>query len=400
MFRHLLKPLWKRKGRNLLLSVEIALAFAVVFAIAAGLLRHAQLYREPVGLQWQDVWAVQLLVPDADGGKPNFDTAVYARFKQALERMPEVEKVGFAAYTPYENSEWNTSYWSGNREIESNVMQVTDDFFAVMGITPVAGRAFSAADDGASPRPVVINRRLAESAFPGQDALGQVLADGGPEGKDRRLMKVVGIVEAFRNQGEYMAPVNFTITRFDPTQDPAQMRSLLLKLRPGTPRSFEAALSRQLKLVRNDWSYQIAPMRDMRDDQLRGATLPLKMLGVLAAFLLFMVAFGLFGVLWQNTTRRVPEIGLRRAVGATAAGIYSQIVIEQVLLCLLPILAALLLLAQLPITGALGEALTWPLFLAAGVLAAAVMVLVSVACALYPAWRASRLSPSEALHYE
>ena len=98
--------------------------------------------------------------------------------------------------------------------------------------------------------------------------------------------------------------------------------------------------------------------------------------------------------------RRVPEIGLRRAVGATAAGIYAQILLEQVLLCLLPIAATLLLLAQLPITGALGEALDWPLFLGAGLLAALVMVLVSVACALYPAWRASRLSPSEALHYE
>ena len=159
-------------------------------------------------------------------------------------------------------------------------------------------------------------------------------------------------------------------------------------------------MRRQLKRVRNDWSYQISPMRDMRDDQLRTATMPLKLLGVLAAFLIFMVAFGLFGVLWQNTTRRVPEIGLRRAVGATAAGLYAQIVTEQALLCLLPIAATLVLLAQLPITGALGESLTWPLFLGAGALAAVVMVLVSVACALYPAWRASRLNPSEALHYE
>jgi hypothetical protein len=45
-----------------------------------------------------------------------------------------------------------------------------------------------------------------------------------------------------------------------------------------------------------------------------------------------MVAFGLFGVLWQNTTQRIPEIGLRRAVGASAADIYRQIVAEQLLL--------------------------------------------------------------------
>jgi putative ABC transport system permease protein len=113
-----------------------------------------------------------------------------------------------------------------------------------------------------------------------------------------------------------------------------------------------------------------------------------------------MVAFGLFGVLWQNTTRRVPELGLRRATGATAGDITRQIVLEQVLLCLLPIAAALILLVQLPITGALGESLSWPLFAGASLLAIAVMVLVCVLCALYPAWRASRLSPTEALHYE
>ena len=81
-------------------------------------------------------------------------------------------------------------------------------------------------------------------------------------------------------------------------------------------------------------------------------------------------------------------------------GSIRQVVLEQVLLCLLPIAAALLLLVQLPITGALGESLSWPLFAGAALLGIVVMVLVSVLCALYPAWRASRLSPTEALHYE
>jgi len=398
MIRHLLKPLWKRKGRNLLLSLEIALAFAVVFAIAAGVLRHAQLYREPVGFDWHDVWAVQLLLPDEGPTGSGLDPGIYGRFKRTLGQMPGVEKVAFAAYTPYENSEWNSAYYAGDHKLETNLMQVDDDFFAVMGMPVLAGRAFSQADDGASPPPVVINRRLAEAAFPGQDAIGKRLASSN-KGADRGEVRVVGVVEAFRNQGEYMAPGNFILSRAPPGGK-AQMRTMLLRMRPGTPRAFEAALSRQLKLVRNDWSYQIAPMADLRDSQLRTSTIPLKLLGVVAAFLLFMVAFGLFGVLWQNTTRRIPEIGLRRAAGATAGDIYRQIVAEQALLCLLPVAATLVLLVQLPITGTLGESLSWPLFAAAAGVAAAVMVLVSVACALYPAWRASRLSPSEALHYE
>jgi putative ABC transport system permease protein len=113
-----------------------------------------------------------------------------------------------------------------------------------------------------------------------------------------------------------------------------------------------------------------------------------------------MVAFGLFGVLWQNTTRRIPEIGLRRALGASAGSIYRQIVFEQLLLCSLAIAAALVLLVQLPLTGALGETLNWPVFAGAALLSTAIIYLLSLACSLYPGWRASRLDPAAALHYE
>jgi len=58
------------------------------------------------------------------------------------------------------------------------------------------------------------------------------------------------------------------------------------------------------------------------------------------------------------------------------------------------------LLVQLPLTGALGEALNWTVFGAAAALSMAVIYLLSLLCALYPAWHASRLDPRAALHYE
>jgi putative ABC transport system permease protein len=116
--------------------------------------------------------------------------------------------------------------------------------------------------------------------------------------------------------------------------------------------------------------------------------------------MLLMVAFGLFGALWQNTTQRIPEIGLRRAVGASASDIYRQIVAEQFMLSSIAIVLGLVLLVQLPLTGVLGEHLNWTVFLAAAALSMAVIYLLSLLCALYPGWRASRLSPTEALHYE
>jgi putative ABC transport system permease protein len=116
--------------------------------------------------------------------------------------------------------------------------------------------------------------------------------------------------------------------------------------------------------------------------------------------MLVMVAFGLFGVLWQNTTRRIPEIGLRRAIGARAVDIYRQIVLEQLLLGSLAMGVGLVLLVQLPLTGALGDTLNWSVFAGAVGLSMAVIYLLSLACSLYPGWRASRLDPAAALHYE
>jgi putative ABC transport system permease protein len=123
-------------------------------------------------------------------------------------------------------------------------------------------------------------------------------------------------------------------------------------------------------------------------------------MAVIASFMLLMVAFGLFGVLWQNTTRRVPEIGLRRAIGARASDIYRQIVVEQLLLGSLAMGVGLVLLVQLPLTGAFADTLNWPVFAGAAALSMTVIYLLSFVCSLYPGWRASRLEPAAALHYE
>ena len=400
MFRHLLKPLWKRKSRNLMLSLEILLAFVVVFAIAAAAGRFYQLYRLPTGFAHADVWSVQIQAPDNGGIKE--DAVLYDKFQRVLRSLPEVEQVAFANYSPYERSTWTTGLYlpDSGAMIETNMMQVSDEFFATVGMSLVEGRWFSSVDEGAAEQPVVVNRRFAQAMFPGQSALGRIISDGEPGAKDRALMKITGVVDSFRNQGEFMAPTNFVLTRFSPISDKSGVRTLLLKVKPGTSRAFESTLSTQLKLVRNDWSYRISPLGDLRATMLRESMVPLIVLAVIAAFLLLMVAFGLFGVLWQTTTQRIPEIGMRRAAGATRGDIYFQIVVEQVLLTSLAILVGLILLVQLPITGVFGENLNWPLFLTAALGSMAIMAMVSVLCAVYPAWRASRLSPTEALHYE
>jgi putative ABC transport system permease protein len=401
MLRHLLKLIWKRKSRNMMLSLEILLAFLIVFAIVAFGVRSYQLYQMPTGFEWRDQWSINIRPGNGDIAN---DAVLYDGLKRGLLDLPEVEKVAFTSFGLYEMSRWTAKYTlaDGSQKTTIDMLAVSDDFFAAMDMVPAEGRWFSAADDGADAVPAVINRRLANKLFPGKPAVGQILVEAESEAKkeEPQRYRVSAVVEHFRSHGEYMDPVDFMLPRFIPGVSKDTAMTIVLRLKPGTPRAFESKLNARLKQLHSDWTYVIAPLGEGRKSMLTTQMIPLMIMSVIAAFLLVMVAFGLFGVLWQNTTQRIPEIGLRRALGADAASIYRQIFAEQLLLSTGAIVVALALLVQLPLTGVFGEQLNWPVFATAAALSAGMIYLLSLLCSLYPGWRAARLSPTQALHYE
>lgn len=398
MFRHLLQLTWKRKSRNLLLSLEILIAFAIVFGVAAFGMRYWQLYNLPIGFDQRDLWAVSLQV--GDEGKTRIAPEVYDSFRRGLLELPEVRDVAVVSFAPYIEATISSILTrEGSKWQPAEMLDADDRSAQVLGLTLVDGRWFSERDRGSAQRPSVINRRLAEAMFPGERAVGKVFFGGG-KGPGQVQHRVVGVVDAYRAKGELAAPVNFAFSRYEPVKSRWDARTLLLRVASGTERAFEKRLNDRLKLIRNDWSYQITPVSASRDAMLKARMLPLIVVGIVAAFMLVMVAFGLFGALWQNTTQRIPEIGLRRAIGASAGQIYRQIVAEQFLLSSVAIALGLALLVQLPLTGVFGEHLNWRVFAQAAGLSMAVIYLLSLLCALYPGWRASRLSPTEALHHE
>ncbi|WP_229464149.1 ABC transporter permease [Massilia sp. 9I] len=386
-----------------MLSLEILIAFAIVFGVAAFGIRYAQLYRMPLGFASADLWSVTLNVGDEQ--QTRLEQAVYDNLRRGLAELPEVRDVAFVSFGPYSSSTISTDLrrpakdGSKGKSVKTEMLDTDDDAARVLGLKLVEGRWFSALDNGNADRTAVINRRLAEAMFPGERAVGQrIEANEGPG--VTRGYRVVGVVDAYRPKGELSSPVNFAFTRFEAGKNDRDARTIVLRVAPGTERAFEKRLNARLKLIHNDWTYGISPLSAERGTMLKSYVTPLVVVGIIAAFMLVMVAFGLFGALWQNTTQRIPEIGLRRAIGASATQIYRQIVLEQFLLSSVAIALGLALLVQLPLTGVLGESLNWMVFLAAAGLSMAAIYLLSLLCALYPGWRASRLSPSDALHYE
>ncbi len=410
MMHHMLKLIWKRKSRNLLLTLEIALAFMVVFALCAFATRLAQLYAAPLGFDFANVWSVQIQVAEYSEVKDKPE--LLEQIQRNVQALPQVDSVALVSYSPFSSSQNWTSFQvpGSNRTVGTSVVAVNDAYFKTMNMQWVEGRAFGEADAGSDITPVVVNQRMARELFGDKLVLGQAFhfqtgehdpASTGPQfGQPGRRYKITGVVQDYRDNGEFMSPANFTLTRYAPQVSGNPPLSMVVKLKPGTPRAFEAKLIESLKQVRSHWSYQIAPLADLRADTLKMVFVPLTVASVIAGFLLVMVAFGLFGVLWQNTTQRIPEIGLRRALGATAANIYWHIVAEQLLVSGFAMALALLLLLQLPLTGVLGESLSWGVFGLATAVSMALMCALSCLCSLYPGWRASQLAPREALHHE
>jgi putative ABC transport system permease protein len=400
MLRHIFKLVWKRKSRNMMLSLEILLAFIVVFAIAAFGVRNWQLYHTPVGFDWSDSWRVRISNGHMEG---NIDKQGYEQLRNAVKELPGVDAVAFVTFAPFSGSAMRSEFApkEGGPRVSSNMLFVSDDFFALSGVKPSVGRGFSPADDGAEVRPVVVTRGLAEELFPRADPIGKVYVTAEGSFRDApQQFRIVGVVEHYRPQGEFQATdTHYMVAR---ALDGATIHNLdmVVKLKPGTPRAFEEKLMARFKQVQNSWDFEVTPLEELRLSAMRASLAPLAVLAVIAGFLLVMVGFGLFGVLWQNTTRRIPEIGLRRAVGASAGSIYRQIIGEQLMLSSIAMLVGLALLVQLPLTRAMGSYLDWKIFFGAALVSMAVIYLISLLCALYPGWRASRLTPTEALHYE
>jgi putative ABC transport system permease protein len=218
---------------------------------------------------------------------------------------------------------------------------------------------------------------------------------------------VVGVVEAYREDGEFDGTRNYAIFRKSldaaaaggGTRADRPPRNLLVKVRPGTDAAFEEPLLRRLQAEVPEWSYEVSTLAAMRASNIRFALAPLAAVGLVAAFLMLMVALGLLGVLWQNVTQRTREIGLRRAKGAARVNVQRQILGEIAVMTTFALVAGLLVAIQFPLLDIIYfvEPHVYAIGLA---IAVSAIYLLTLTCAWYPSRMATRVEPAEALRYE
>jgi putative ABC transport system permease protein len=416
MIRHICKLIWHRKRTNLLLITEIFFSVLVLFGVGALGVYMAENWRRPIGFTSENLWLVNVdMRVTGDDTFSASQVETMQRVLAAAREVPEVEKAAGAVMSPYSMGGSSRAYGYQGRQIEFGSNEVTDEFKDVLGLKIVRGRWFGREDDGASYLPVVVNADMAEALFPGQDPIGRNLepertphapaAPSSPTGPIPQEQRVVGVVAAYREDGEVdgmrlQALYRKPLTDTDPTKrENRPPGNLILRMRPGTTATAEEPLMKHLQAVARGWSFDVKPMSEARASMIAFAAAPVAAIGLVAGFLMLMVALGLTGVLWQNVTQRTREIGLRRAKGAERTSVQRQILGELVVMTSMAVALAAVLVAQVPIVSPFYWVET-RVYVVGFIMAAGTIYLLTLLCGWYPSRLATRVEPAEALRYE
>ena len=391
MIRHLCKLVWNRKKANTLTAFQIFISFLIVFITASLAVDKANTYRQPLGFSYENRWVVEFR-EDRTRLAPSETKAPSRRhIYQALEEFDWVESVAVAnnGAIPYSNTRLGAFSKEGKMV---GFGEVSDEFHEVSDLDLVSGRWFSEEDAALDWDPLVITQPLSEALFGHEDPIGQQVEEWGWDEGDGR---VVGVVSAYRRRGEFSEDNFFILARLE---DDDHHTRFLVKVRPDTPLAAQEQIFKRLKAIAPWYIVDITTLEEERASSFKLTLTYLFAAGVVSVLVLGMVALSLSGVLWQRTTLRTEEIGLRRALGGSAASIYAQLTGEMLVVASIGVIAGLLLVLQLPLLELLDY--TGGIYALSIALAALIIYGLVIVCSLYPGRLACRIRPVEALHHE
>ena len=284
---------------------------------------------------------------------------------------------------------WRDGFDPATRK-EVLVNRISEDYFRVVGISPIAGRHFTEREAATSARVAVVNQPLLALLDLGQSPIGETLRIG--DESNSEVFEIVGLVPDTIYASPRETPRPIVFLPVDPSGDPRPFTDLMIRsaLTPG-----------QLRLVLRQTLASMSALLGLDiqvyDDTIRSRIAPERLMGVLSVFFgglsLLIAAIGLHGVMSYAVTQRTHEIGVRVALGASRSHIAGLVLREAAVLAGLGLaLGSALALAGADTLRSLVFGVdprdVRPIALAC-LLLAAVALLASV----IPAWRAARVEP-------
>jgi predicted permease len=390
------------------------IALAVVLLVAAGVLARTmlRLSSSDPGVSIDHVLTSHVAL--APGVLQN-PAQMRAAWRDVLDRagqVPGVQSVALSDVIPMRVGQNFLGYWTSPAPPPPNQMplalasSVTPDYLTVMGIPLRQGRFFDAHDRLDVEQTVVIDEVLAQHAFPRQEAVGKRLW---VQGTGQAPLRVVGVVGHVRHWGladDDRAQIRDQIYYpFAQVPDPLmRLFSSFMSMTVRTsvpPSNVIEPLRRALRAAAGDHTlYEVRTMEQLASRSLGRQRFLMVLFGIFAAAALLLACIGIYGVLAYVTSQRVPEFGVRMALGATAHDVMRLVLGQSLKMILAGAgagLAVAFAVARFIERLVAGVRSTEPLTFAVMI---AVLVSAGLLASAIPARRASRIEPMRALRQE
>jgi putative ABC transport system permease protein len=393
--------------RQTLLIAEVSLS--LVLLVGAGLLVRSMwnlLHVDP-GFEAGNVLTLRLRL-EGEKYKAQAARGFYDECLARVQALPGVRSAALAHSLPINGSDWSGGFTVADKPApsranlpQSDRLRVSQGYFETMGIRPLRGRLFSAADTPEAAPVVVVNDALARRIWPNENPIGKRLKFGLPEDQDEEdkpWREVVGVVNDVKMNGVDQATTLQTYLPY--AQLPNQSLGLIVRVERN-PAALAPAVAQAIAAIdKNLPVYSIFTMEQLLGNSLAQRRLTLVLLASLAALALLLAGVGIYGVIAYSVRQRTHELGLRMALGAQTHAVLALILKQGVKLTLIGI--GLGLLAAFALTRWMEsqlfgvratDALTF------GVIAFALLLVALLACWI-PARRATKVDPMIALRCE
>jgi putative ABC transport system permease protein len=399
MIKHMLKIIWNRKQSNLFIFLEILFSFLVLTLISIMSLYYYHKYTQPMGFSIENVWNIEARDLGSileEGSEERAETL--KQYMNTLKGMDEVTAVGLISHIYTGVTMSMNIYQYKNRTEPGQQYLLDDECLEVLDIDVIQGRWFDKSDDGAGIVSIIINKRLRDEFFSGEDPIGKIIEIPGNDGNTP--LRVVGVLSDFRLHGPLFRLMPVVLRRQHVNDRlPPYVTQLIVKTRPDVKAEFKVKLLDALQPIERSWSIDISGYEEAHERHIRNQMQVIYFLAVIATSMVAMAVLGLIAVLWQNVRKRIQEIGLRRAKGATIMHIFQQIAGEFLIVSTFAIGLGLFLIVQFQYFDVLSFIPDKVYYLGMAISVGVVYIL-TILITIYPSMSAARIQPAEALHYE
>ena len=402
------------------------MALAIILLVAAGMLGRTLLYASSLdpGLDIRNLLVMRVGLSPSTLADPAKIPAGWQDLVDRARRVPGVQSVTAVDIVPMRQGNNEYGYWTDadvppeNKRPMALASSATPDYLNVMRIPLLEGRFFDDHDRLGSEPVVVVDDVLAKSAFGAQDALGKNLWIPDMPCPQPNINKFVECSEPFRiigvvghvrywglagdDQAQLRAQFYYPFAQVAPPFLPRWSQLMSIAARTTVPPlTLVEPLRRELRGATGDQVlYQVYTMEQLAHDSLAMQRFLLLLFGIFAALALVLACIGIYGVLAYLTGQRVPEIGLRMAIGATPSDVTWLVLRQSLGMILLGIgIGTAFAMATGRVLERLVEGMR-PISLSTFAITIPFLVIAAMFASLLPAHRASRVDPMNALRQD